>query len=167
MDLFASSAVLTPASVGVASPPECPSGAAADERNRTRPKPETQTTFVAPAEGSEVDDVSHFSRFPAVCCAWNQVSPDSTESDKATASGTCGQAHMEVTLSTASALSGSPDSRVASVRCDAGSSESPLPAPHATIIQDPDELLPVNYARPQLHVGPLALALIGVAAVLD
>ena len=107
MDLFASSAVLTPASVGVASPPGCPSGAAADERNRTRSKPETQTTFVAPAEGSEVDDVSHFSRFLAAGCAWNQASPDLAESDKATASGTCVQAHMEVTLSVASAFSGS------------------------------------------------------------
>ena len=97
-----------------------------------------QTTFVAPAEGSEVDDVSHFSRFPAAGCAWNQVSPNLDESDKATASGACVQAHMEVTLSVASALSGSQDSRVASVRCDAGSSETPLPAPHATAIQDLD-----------------------------
>ena len=116
MDPLASSAVLTPASVGVASPPECPSGAAADERDRTRSKPETQTTVVAPAEGSEVDDASHFSRFPAAGCAWNQVSPDLAESDKAMASGTCAQAHMEVTLSAASALPGSQDNRVASVR---------------------------------------------------
>ena len=160
MDFFASSAVLTPASVGVASPPECPSEAAADERNRARSKPETQTTFVAPAEGSEVDDVSHFSRFPAAGCAWNQISPDLAEPDKATAPGTCVQEHMEATLSVASALPCSRDSRVASVRCDAGSSEIPLPALHATGIQGQDELRPSTLVRNCMSVR---LRLFGLA----
>ena len=161
MDRPGSSAALTPSSAGVASPPECLSGAAADEQDRARSKPETQTTFVAPAKGSEVDEVVHFSRFPAAGCAWDQVSSDLAESDKAMATGTCVQAHMEVTLSAASALPGARDSRVASVRCDAGSSATPLPAPHATVIQDPDELLPVtlvcNCMSVRSHLLGLAL----------
>ena len=143
MDRPGSSAALTPSSAGVASPPECLSGAAADERYRTRSKQETQTTVVDPAEGSEVDDVSQFSHFSAVGCARNHVSSDLAESDKGMASGTCVRvAHMEVTLSAASELPGSQDSRVASVRCDAGLLASSAVVPPATQIQD--ELYPIT-----------------------
>ena len=96
MDRPGSSAALTPSSVGVASPPECLSGAAADERYRTRSKQEAQTTIVAPAEGSEVDDVSQFSHFSAVGRAFGTqaVSSDLAGSDKEVASGACAEARV-------------------------------------------------------------------------
>ena len=161
MDLLGSSAALTPSSVGVASPPECLSGAAADERYRTRSKLETQTTVVDPAEGSEVDDVSQFSHFSAVGRAFGiqAVSSDLASSDKEVASGTCaaacpGAAHMDVTLPAESDGLGSQDNRVASVRCDAGLSESPAPAPHAIRIQDQDDLCPITLVHNCMSVRP-------------
>ena len=82
MGLLGSSAALTPSSVGVASPPECLPGAAADERYRTRSGAEAQITIVAPAEGSVVDNASQFSHFSAAGRAWNHVSSDLADSDK-------------------------------------------------------------------------------------
>ena len=85
-----SSAALTPSSAGVASPSECLSGAAADERYRTRSKQEAQTTDVAPAEGSVVNNATQFSHFSAVGRAFGiqAVSSDLAGPDKEVASGT-------------------------------------------------------------------------------
>ena len=82
MDRLGSSVALTPLAVGFASPPECLSGAAADERYRTRSKQEAQTTIVALAKGSVVDNASQFSHFSAAGRAWNHVSLDLADSDK-------------------------------------------------------------------------------------
>ena len=94
MDRPGSSAALTPSSAGVASPPECLSGAAADERYRTRSGAEAPITVVDPAEGSVVNNASQFSHFSAAGRAFGiQAAPsDLASSDKEVAFGTCAEA---------------------------------------------------------------------------
>ena len=84
MDRLGSSAALTPSSVGVASPPECLSGAAADERYHTRSVAAAPITVVDHAEGSVVNNASQFSHFSAVGRAFGiqVVSSDFADSDK-------------------------------------------------------------------------------------
>ena len=165
MDRPGLSAALTPSSAGVASPPECLSGAAADERYRTRSGAEAPITVVDPAEGSVVNNASQFSHFSAVGRAFGiqAVSSDLASSDKEVASGTCaeacpGAAHMDVTLPAESDGLGSQDNRVASVRCDAGSLVAPPAVPPATPIQD--ELCPITLVRTCTLVRPEMVGLV-------